>query len=86
MVIQCQPNTHRKVKKMIQITDRQKKELKSILDEKEYEGLLLDDIADFFTDLHLLIVGYMDTDYNATTESDELQRLYDEIYKQNENL
>lgn len=68
---------------MIKITENQKDRLKNILDEQEYEELIKDDIADFFTDLHLFIIGYMDEEYNSTKESDELQKLYDEIYNQN---
>ena len=68
---------------MIKITENQKDRLKNILDEQEYEELIKDDIADFFTDLHLFILGYMDEEYNSTKESDELQKLYDEIYNQN---
>ena len=68
---------------MIRITEIQKNKLKNILDEQEYEELMKDGIADFFTDLHLLIIGYMDEEYNHTEESEELQELYDEIYNQN---
>jgi hypothetical protein len=68
---------------MIKITEFQKNKLRDILDEKEYRELMESDIADFFTVLHLLIVGYMDEEYNSTNESDKLQQLYDEIYTQN---
>ena len=68
---------------MIKITENQKNRLKNILDKEEYEKLMKNDIADFFNDLHWLIIGYMDKDYNSTKESDELQRLYDEIHNQN---
>ena len=71
---------------MIKITENQKNRLKNIIDEQEYEELMKNDIADFFSDLHLLIIGYMDEDYNSTKESDELQRLYDEIYNLNEEV
>ena len=68
---------------MIKITENQKNRLRDILDEKEYQDLMEEEIADFFTDLHLLIIGYMDEEYNHTNESDKLQKLYDEIYNQN---
>lgn len=70
---------------MIKITEKQKNELKSILDEKEYSELLKEDIAGFFTELHLLMIGYMDENYNHTNLSYKLQELYDEIYSQNES-
>ena len=69
---------------MIKITEKQKNELKSILDEKEYSELLEEEIAGFFTELHLLMIGYMDENYNHTNSSYKLQELYDEIYEQND--
>lgn len=69
---------------MVIITEKQKNELSNILDEGEMKVLLEDNIADFFTDLHLFIMGYMDDDYNHTSESYKLDQLYDEIYKQND--
>ena len=71
---------------MIKITENQKNRLKNVLGEQNYNELMQNDIADFFTDLHLFIIGYMDKDYNSTKESDELQRLYDEIYNLNEEV
>ena len=69
---------------MIKITERQRKELKNILQEDEYQELIESDAFEFFTELHLLLVGYMDEDYNHTHESYKLQQLYDEIYELNE--
>ena len=69
---------------MIKITEKQRKELKNILQEDEYQELIESDAFEFFTELHLLLVGYMDENYNHTDESYKLQQLYDEIYKQNE--
>lgn len=69
---------------MIKITERQREELKNILQEDEYQELIESDAFEFFTELHLLLVGYMDEDYNHTNESYKLQQLYDEIYELNE--
>ena len=72
---------------MIILTENQKNELKNILEEKEYQELIEieEDVFDFLVELHLLIDGYMDEDYNDTKESEKLQAIYDEIYNQNLN-
>ncbi len=72
---------------MITLTENQKNELKNILEEKEYQELIEieEDVFDFLVELHLLIDGYMDEDYNDTKESEKLQAIYDEIYNQNLN-
>ena len=67
---------------MFKITERQKNELKKVLNKDEIETLFNDSTEDFFTDLHLIMIGYMDDDYNHTNESYKLQQLYDEIYNQ----
>ena len=72
---------------MIILTEKQKNELKNILEEKEYQELIEieEGVFDFLVELHLLIDGYMDEDYNDTKESEKLQAIYDEIYNQNLN-
>ena len=68
------------------ITEAQKVELQKVLTKEEFEELLEDDDADFFSDLHLFMVGYMEgDDYRHTKQSYRIQQLYDEIFNQNES-
>ena len=70
------------------ITQEQKNRLKELLTEREYKHLMqyVFDIFQFQTELDDLIVSRFDENDENTEDSELLQRLYDEIYNQNEAI
>ena len=50
------------------------------------ELIMNDDLSEIETVLDQAIVNALDKDYNATPESRRLQKLYDELYAQNEPM
>lgn len=67
------------------ITQSQQEKLKEILKENEYDYLmsLTYDIFVFQTELDDLIISRFDENDENTVQSENLQRIYDEIYNQN---
>ncbi len=63
------------------ITDEQKELLKPFM--PDIDKFIKLGLGDFLTELHYLIIGNLDDDYNSTAISDKLQKLYDDIYNQN---
>ena len=63
-----------------------REKLKSLLTEKEYKHLMqyTFDIFQFQTELDDLIISRFDKNDESTKESEDLQRVYDEIYNLNE--
>ena len=68
------------------ITQEIREKLKLLLTEKEYKYLMqyTFDIFQFQTELDDLIISRFDKNDENTKESEDLQRVYDEIYNLNE--